>query len=92
MALRIFVMLVVVNLITAGKEITRPIQEEVYDMMLHNPELRLNVASTNIVRNAWRLLKKFRVTEIVCSISKIRRKCLVSLLRYLDSDNNNIIN
>ena len=91
MALRIFVMLVVVNLITAGKEITRPIQDEVYEMMLHNPELKLNVASTNIVRNAWRLLKKFRVTEIICPISKIRRKCLVSLRLYLDSDNNNII-
>ena len=82
MALRISAMLVVVNLISAGKEVTRLIQDEVYDVMICHPELRLNVASTKTERNAWRLLKKFCVAEIICPISKKRRKCLVSLLPY----------
>ena len=62
----------------------RPIKNEIYDLMLENPEIKLsrNDPSKNRL-NAYRLLKKFDVKEVKCFIKGTIVLRVVSSFYYL---------
>ena len=46
------------------------IQDDEYQVMIDEPNLKLKRDSNAVRRNAWRLLKKFEVIEKKCPISR----------------------
>ena len=47
----------------------RPIQNDVYQVMIDEPSLKFKRNSNAVRRNAWRWLKKFEVIEKKCPIT-----------------------
>ena len=47
----------------------RPIQDNVYQVMIDEPNLKLKRNSNVVWRNVWRWLKKFEVIEKKCPIT-----------------------
>ena len=56
------------------------IQNDVYQVMIDEPNLKLKRDSNALRRNAWMLLKKFQVIEKKCPITGNLGKRVVSLI------------
>ena len=74
----IIVVSIFLNNVTRDNK-ARPLEDEVYDMMVQDSNLKLRRTSSSIERNAWRLLKKYKVSETTCPITGDFRKRVVSL-------------